>query len=114
MLSSTKSRFAGKNFSLLFIAFLLMQFTSLAQPGWFWQNPKPQGNTLNDVWAFDENNFIAVGNAGVIINSSDGGVNWTQYFIGMSNNLISILQFIFWMKIMAGLSVAGIQALIPM
>jgi len=55
---------AMKNLSTLFIAFLFLQFTSLAQQGWFWQNPLPQDNNLNSVdfvneltrWAVDEVN----------------------------------------------------------
>ena len=52
-LSAAKAGFAGKNSSLLFIAFLLIQLNTLAQDGWFWQNPLPQGNELRDVWVFD-------------------------------------------------------------
>jgi photosystem II stability/assembly factor-like uncharacterized protein len=44
--------------------------------GWIWQYPKPQGNPLLDIHAFDESNIIAVGSGGTIIRSSDGGDNW--------------------------------------
>ena len=43
-----------KNLSLLFIAFLLLQLNTLAQEGWFWQNPSPQGNHLEAVDFVDE------------------------------------------------------------
>jgi hypothetical protein len=36
---------------LLFVLFatLYLQPNIYAQDGWFWQNPLPQGNTLNDL-----------------------------------------------------------------
>ena len=67
MLSETKSRYAGKNLSMFFIAFLLLQFNTLAQQGWFWQNPLPQGKHLSDIYVFDENKAIAVGGAGTVL-----------------------------------------------
>jgi photosystem II stability/assembly factor-like uncharacterized protein len=47
-----------------------------AQEGWFWQNPLPQGNTINDIDFFDEYFGLAVGNTGTIIKTSDGGLTW--------------------------------------
>src|SRR5215813_10358206 len=49
---------------------------SFAQSGWFWQNPLPQGNTLNAVAVLDPQNAIAGGNSGFILRSSDGGATW--------------------------------------
>jgi photosystem II stability/assembly factor-like uncharacterized protein len=51
--------------------------TISAQEGWFWQNPLPQGNTINDIDFFDEYFGLAVGNTGTIIKTSDGGLNWS-------------------------------------
>lgn len=39
-------------------------------PGWFWQNPLPQGQTLNAV-AFSDANIV--GRAGSILSTTDGG-----------------------------------------
>lgn len=41
---------------------------------WYWENPYPQGNDLNDVWVFDTDNMVAVGEKGTIIRYN--GVNW--------------------------------------
>ena len=79
-----------KNLSLLFIAFLLLQFNTLAQDGWFWQNPLPQGNTLNDVQAINENLIIAAGQGGTIIKSTNAGEDWTITNSGTSNTLMSV------------------------
>jgi photosystem II stability/assembly factor-like uncharacterized protein len=65
-----------KNFTLFFIAFLLLKLSVLAQQGWFWQNPLPQGNTLNDVWTIDDSTAIAVGNRGTILKTTDNGNSW--------------------------------------
>lgn len=43
---------------------------------WQWRNPPPQGNVLNEV-AYGDGVFVAVGNAGTIITSADGGATWT-------------------------------------
>ena len=64
-----------KLYDLVFILFLTIELHP--QDGWFWQNPLPAGNTLRDVCFVDENNGIAVGEAGTIIHTSNGGENWT-------------------------------------
>ncbi len=79
-----------RNLSLLFIAILILQFTSLAQEGWFWQNPLPQGNTFNDVWVFDENNAIAVGSYGTIFKTTDSGITWNELLRITNKDLISL------------------------
>ena len=58
---------------LIFLTILLIQFDTVAQEGWFWQNPLPQGNSLHDVHIFDDNSAIAIGNTGTIININSGG-----------------------------------------
>jgi len=55
----------------------ILSITVSAQQGWFWQNPLPQGNTLNDIDFFDSYFGIAVGNTSVIIKTSDGGLTWS-------------------------------------
>jgi photosystem II stability/assembly factor-like uncharacterized protein len=76
MFSETKSRETGKNLYSLLIA-LFLASVIYPQGGWFWQNPLPAGNTLRDVCFVDENNGIAIGEAGTIIRTTDGGENWT-------------------------------------
>jgi photosystem II stability/assembly factor-like uncharacterized protein len=55
----------------------IFSITISAQEGWFWQNPLPQGNTINDIDFSDEYFGLAVGNTCTIIKTSDGGSNWT-------------------------------------
>jgi len=43
---------------------------------WVWQNPRPQGNTLQDFSFIDTNNGFAVGARGTILKTTDGGNNW--------------------------------------
>ena len=80
-----------KHFFLLFYATLILNFSLLAQDGWFWQNPLPQGNNLNDLHIIDENNIIAFGN-NVIIKTSDGGINWNVNSIDVSINSVSFIN----------------------
>ena len=80
-----------KNLFLLFIAFLFIQYTSLAQEGWFWQNPLPQGNSLWSVVFFTEvNTGTVVGTEGTILRTTDGGVNWIAQSSGTTNHLYGV------------------------
>ena len=81
-----------KKLLLLFVAFFLFQLTTFAQEGWFWQNPLPQGNALRDIYVFDENTAIAVGNAGTVIKTTDSGTSWNiqHYAGGTTSNLFSV------------------------
>ena len=42
---------------------------------WRWRNPKPQGNTINGI-EYGNGIFVAVGEGGTVLTSSDGGT-WT-------------------------------------
>jgi len=56
---------------------------SLYAQDWHWQNPLPQGNTLNDVEFLDANTIVAVGDNGTVVRSSDAGANWSvQHSLG--------------------------------
>jgi len=59
MLSSTKSRTAGKTFIQTSLFFLLT--TQICFDQWFWQNPLWQGNMLNDVCFADANTGTVMG-----------------------------------------------------
>jgi photosystem II stability/assembly factor-like uncharacterized protein len=52
-------------------------YTIAGDPGWFWQNPLPQGNPLSATAMVDANTIYAVGGHGSVLRSSDGGVHWT-------------------------------------
>src|SRR5438093_755140 len=41
-----------------------------------WQNPFPQGNSLNDVQAVSPSIAYAVGDHGTILKSTSGGLKW--------------------------------------
>ena len=59
-------------------------------PQWRWQNPLPQGNLLESVFFTDSNTGYAVGNAGTILKTADGGVTWSIYSSGPINQLNSV------------------------
>jgi len=52
---------------------------NIAAPGgtWYWQNPTPQGNTVYGLCFADLNVGWAVGEAGTIRKTADGGATWT-------------------------------------
>ncbi len=84
------------------ITFLLINQTTqvvmtVAQEhqGWFWQYPKPQGNTLRDIFIFDQNIAIAVGDLGTVIKTTDGGESWdVQHHAGGTSNNLNGIHFI--------------------
>lgn len=47
---------------------------------WQWLNPKPHGNSLNDIYTLDENRAVAVGALGTIMRTDDGGESWETIF----------------------------------
>ena len=75
-----------------FIAFLLLTFTLSAQDGWFWQNPRPQGNTLNDIDIINDQLAYAIGNRGTLLKTADGGENWQ---IKQTNSLADLKTITF-------------------
>jgi photosystem II stability/assembly factor-like uncharacterized protein len=66
-----------KHLLKLVVFTLFLSMNVFAQDGWFWQNPLPQGNTLNDIFVFDENEAIAVDGSGTVIKTVDSGDSWT-------------------------------------
>jgi hypothetical protein len=61
-----------------------------ADSGWIWQNPLPQGNDLWKTAAVTSNVVVAVGLAGTILRTSDGGATWTAQSSGTNVGLDSI------------------------
>src|SRR5208283_5361363 len=74
--------------SIFLLCFSFLSF--FAYPQWYWQNPLPQGNSLNSVFFTDSNNGCAAGDFGTIIKTIDGGTTWTIYYSGNPNGLNSI------------------------
>lgn len=57
--------------------------------GWYWQNPLVQGNSFHDV-AVTPTRAIAVGDAGAVFTSTNGGVTWTRQSSGMRSKLLAV------------------------
>jgi len=59
--------------------------------GWEWQNPLPQGNSINCIrFAPDKVHGWAVGGDGVILHTDDGGFSWDTQTVGKAIGLNSI------------------------
>src|SRR5947207_13663145 len=62
-----------------FCVVLALPGSGMAQrsPGWQWQNPLPQGNTINSIRvAADKKYGWAVGSDGAILRTRNGGFEW--------------------------------------
>jgi photosystem II stability/assembly factor-like uncharacterized protein len=58
------------------------------QSGWCWQRPLPQGNAIADYAFVDDSHGWAVGDAGTILATTDGGVTWKAQVSGTRLNLL--------------------------
>ncbi len=74
--------------SLLLLS-ILPSFAAFAQ-GWEWQNPKPHGQTVNDLVMIDRGRGVAVCNNGYYMYTADEGRSWTTYRLG-NNNLERVI-----------------------
>jgi len=63
------------------------------EAGWCWQNPRPSGNAVADVVFADAVTGWAVGDAGLILKTSDGGATWVGQFSGVTANLTQVRFF---------------------
>jgi len=69
------------------ILLFLLNLTAYSQETWTWSYPSPQGNSLNSVTWVSGSVFIAVGDHGTILRSTNDGVNWISISSGVSTNL---------------------------
>src|SRR5258706_12368068 len=77
---SPKRRIIATLLSCACLLLVLPVSSAAQQPqpsGWQWQNPLPQGNTINSVrFAADKKNGWAVGSDGAILRTRNGGFEW--------------------------------------
>jgi hypothetical protein len=60
------------------------------QSEWFLQNPLVNTTGLNSIKFFNESIGWAVGNEGVIVNTTDGGESWRNQVSGTTIDLYSV------------------------
>ncbi|MCX7832910.1 MAG: YCF48-related protein, partial [Ignavibacteria bacterium] len=70
---------------------ILLSYNLYSQ--WYWQNPKPQGNFQNDIYMLNNNVGMICGDAGTLIRTTNGGLNWIYQPLNNSNSIIG-LQFL--------------------
>ena len=56
---------------------LYFSTVSYSQLSWKWMHPTPQGNSLNYVKLFSAEDWVAVGNFGTFMSTTNSGVNWS-------------------------------------
>ncbi len=81
-----------KKYSITLVLSFIVATIAIGQEYWYWQSPLPQGNELNDLWMFNSNVILAVGDVGTIIKTTDGGINWsvTHYSGGITSDLNTV------------------------
>ncbi len=78
---------------IIVLFFLLLNLPLSAQEGWFWQNPLPQGNDLNEVCFVNENIGYVIGENNTYMKTIDGGDTWS-YISFPTNRTINGMYFI--------------------
>ena len=78
---------------LTFLIFTFLSTNLFAQPEWRWLNPLPQGNDLKCIKFVNNSIVYACGNVGMILKSTNSGVNWSILNCPTSDN-INRLTFI--------------------
>lgn len=58
--------------------------------GWCWQRPTPAGGLIADVFFLDGSTGWAVGDAGLILKTTDGGATWVGQASGVSTRLTQV------------------------
>lgn len=56
--------------------YFLFPLVAFSQQDWNWQNPLPQGNVLFDIFAINNQTFVAVGANATIMETTNGGSTW--------------------------------------
>ncbi|HEY5296309.1 MAG TPA: hypothetical protein VIK59_00115 [Verrucomicrobiae bacterium] len=77
------------------LTFSFLTFRCVASTGdwsWTWLDPQPTGASLNDV-ACNGSNCVAVGENGIILMSSNGGVNWTTVYSPVLTDLEGVIPW---------------------
>lgn len=64
--------------------------TGANRSGWCWQNPQPYGTQLRDMQFTDAQNGWAVGDAGAMLRTRDGGRSWTDAFLPTRDSLVAL------------------------
>jgi photosystem II stability/assembly factor-like uncharacterized protein len=61
-----------------------------ANTGWCWQQPRPTGNTRNDLAVINSSTAISIGDNGEIFRTTDAGTTWTPVASGVSTALRAV------------------------
>ncbi len=77
---------------VFYILFLFLFPLAFLHPQWQWQNPLPQGNSLNSILYVNNQLIWASGTTGTLLKSTDGGDTWE--FI-MLQERMSVLDIFF-------------------
>lgn len=76
-----------KNFGILLYFLVAFSFT---QAQWINQNPVPDGNNLSSVFFIDDDNGWIVGSEGLIIKTTNAGVDWIPQNSNTTNDLKAV------------------------
>jgi len=95
---------------LMIFILILTGINSLsAQQSWIWQNPLPNGHSIKANYFFDANTGFVAGEYGNIMKTTNGGVNWTVYTTGSTDEISGIV----FVNSLTGYASGGYDLILP-
>jgi photosystem II stability/assembly factor-like uncharacterized protein len=99
IISGLGNRNKGMKIKILSLIILFFSIGKIAAQtsgsnDWVWQYPKPQGNNLRDIYVFNDDTAIAVGDLSTIIKTTDGGNTWAVQSNVSPSQILYSVQFI--------------------
>lgn len=79
---------------ILFFSIIPIAAQTSGNSDWVWQYPKPQGNNLRDIYVFNDDTAIAVGDFSTIIKTTDGGNTWNVQSNVSPSQILYSVQFL--------------------
>jgi hypothetical protein len=73
-------------FSLVLVSAVRGQDRICSPDDWCWENPIPQGNSLNATWGSSAGDVYAVGHSGAILHRKTDTVSWNLFLPAIIRN----------------------------
>ena len=80
-----------KKFLIVFLLLFIHCSFLIAQTGWIWKYPYPQGNSINKIFTVPSGKLYGICNYGTLMTSTNGGLNWNfvNKMLGIKDDFVS-------------------------
>jgi len=92
-----------KKIIFIAISILTISNNSFSQGDWYWIHPNPQGQDLFDCQFINPQVGFACGDGGIVMKTTNGGMNWKVFNTGTNNEFLSV----YFLNELTGIAVGG-------